>query len=376
MTISTQIKKARVARRLSQTRLADLSKVDRQTVARLEAGAGTLAGLSPVLERLGLAFCPRGTQVGDIVRTRRKELGISLDTVGKESGLSKTTVINLEKSVGRVSSLIAVGQRLELGLKLHSMNSVRLMLGDCLTEMASIPTGSVDLVICDPPYGTTAYEWDRVIPFDALWPGLKRVLTSTGVVVFTATYPFSGALMMSNPDWFKFTMVWQKSRATGHVHAKHMPLRAHEDILVFSPGVIVGKHRSSRQFTYNPQGVTELDIPRSPRSIRVPGYLRSQTANRKAQTHENFPTSIIRIPSELKQLVPTQKPVALIEYLIATFSNAGDTVLDPTMGSGTSGVSAVALGRRFIGIEKHPDHFGIASDRLHGDRTARRASAC
>lgn len=333
-------------------------------MARLEDGAGTLAGLSPVLESLGLALCPRGKSVGDIVRTKRNELGISLAALGMDAGLSKTTVINLEKSTGRVTSLTAVSRRLDLDLKLHSVDSVSLMHGDCLVELSRVADHSVDLVICDPPYGATAYSWDQIIPVEALWSQLSRVLKPTGVVIFTAIQPFSSRLVAANPEWFKFSMVWSKARVTGHVHAKQMPLRAHEDILVFSPGVSIGKHRSQRQYTYNPQGLRELAKPRAPRPVRIPGYLRSQTANRREQTHEGYPTSIIHIPAEANKLVETQKPLALMELLVQTFSNAGDTVLDPTMGSGTSGLAAVAHGRRFIGIEKDVSHYQIAADRL------------
>jgi len=132
----------------------------------------------------------------------------------------------------------------------------------------------------------------------------------------------------------------------------------------FSPGVVTGTHRSARQLTYNPQGVTALAEPRHRTAVHIPKYLRTKTGSLKTQTHQNFPTSIIAIPSEGSQLVQTQKPVALMEYLVQTFSNVGDTVLDPTMGSGTTGVAALGSGRNFIGIEKHPDHFRIAQDRI------------
>lgn len=242
----------------------------------------------------------------------------------------------------------------------------KLMLGDCLEKMAEITTGSVDLVLTDPPYGTTACAWDAVIPFEPMWEQVRRVLKPNGAAVFTASQPFTSALVMSNVGWFKYCWVWEKSRATGHVHAKNKPMKKHEDVLVFSPGTTVHASQSKTRMTYNPQGLVTLDTP-----VKVLGAKGSMSVMAPRPSHRdyeqeltNFPTSIVEVPSEGATVHPTQKPVALMEYLIRTYTNEGETVLDFTMGSGTTGVACMNTGREFIGIERDENYFKIAQDRI------------
>lgn len=241
-----------------------------------------------------------------------------------------------------------------------------LMCGDCLEVMKSIPDGSVDLVLADPPYGTTACKWDSVIPLEPMWEQLKRVTKKNGAIVMTATQPFTTALIASNMKMFKYCWVWEKTRATGHVHAKNKPMKAHEDVAVFSRGTTVHKGQSKTRMTYNPQGLQEKAKP----TVRKAGgaadtVMGSRPSHRDAaQTVEGFPRTVLRIPSEGKTVHPTQKPVALMEYLIKTYTNEGETVLDFTMGSGTTGVACARTQRRFIGIELDETYFGIASKRI------------
>lgn len=244
--------------------------------------------------------------------------------------------------------------------------------GDCLDVMAALPDRSIDMVLCDLPYGTTACSWDVVIPFDQLWSAYRRVLTPTGTVVLTASQPFATIVVQSNIDWFKYELIWVKSRATGHVHAKNKPMKKHENILVFSPGTTVHASQSTSRMTYNPQGLVRKAVP----TIRKNGgaantVMAARPSHRDAvQEFEGYPNSILEFASEGSTVHPTQKPVALFEYLIRTYSNEGDTVLDNTMGSGTTGVACQNAGRNFIGIEKDAAYFAIAESRLGLSRTA------
>jgi site-specific DNA-methyltransferase (adenine-specific) len=224
---------------------------------------------------------------------------------------------------------------------------MKLIFGDCLEKMKEIPSGSVDMVMCDLPYGTTQNKWDSVIPLEPLWKEYKRICK--GAVVLTASQPFTSALVTSNLPDFKYAWVWEKSAATGHLNAKRMPMKLHEDILVFGEGL------------YNPQDLKPFNKTVR-RGNNGTNFGVSGTENFQEWT--NYPRSILRIPNDSKAVHPTQKPVALMEYLIRTYTNPGDTVLDNTMGSGTTGVACVNTGREFIGIERDPEYFAIAQKRI------------
>jgi site-specific DNA-methyltransferase (adenine-specific) len=234
------------------------------------------------------------------------------------------------------------------------MQSLDLYLGDCLDVLGRIPDGSVDMVLCDPPYGTTASNWDSVIPLDPMWAHVKRVLKKNGAAVFTAAQPFSSALVMSNPEMFAYEWIWVKSKITGVLNAKKMPVRKHEQILVFSESKATG--------TYNAQGlVPNGKITRQGGSSDNYG---ERSSDPYVQEWTNWPRDVLEIASEGKTVHPTQKPVALMVYLILTYTNEGDTVLDFTMGSGTTGVAAVKTNRAFIGIERDESYFEIAKSRI------------
>lgn len=231
--------------------------------------------------------------------------------------------------------------------------------GDCLEQMQIIGDGTVDMIACDLPYGTTQNKWDAVIPFDALWKQYRRVCKPGAAIVLTAAQPFTSALIMSNVHEFKYQWVWDKANPTGFLNAKKQPLRRHEDIVVFSNG----------PHTYNPQ----METRGKPR--RKGGYNKGEGSDNygafgNVQTVSNkyYPTSLLAISNAARagKEHPTQKPVALMEYLIRTYTNEGDTVLDNTMGSGTTGVAALNTGRKFIGIERDPEYFKIAARRVFG----------
>lgn len=237
---------------------------------------------------------------------------------------------------------------------------IRLFNGDCLDVMATLPAASVDMILCDLPYGTTQNKWDSIIPLDALWKEYWRVVKPNAAVVLTAQPPFDKQLGASCLQHMQYEWIWNKSRVTGHLNAKRQPMRKHENVLVFY----------RKQPTYNPQGLIRFD--------KVKKQGRDTTTNYGAvkegdyfQEWTNYPHSILEIQSAGSTVHPTQKPVALMEYLIRTYTNPGDTVLDNTMGSGTTGVAAVQSGRRFVGIERDPDYFQIATKRINEARPPR-----
>lgn len=242
--------------------------------------------------------------------------------------------------------------------------------GDCLEVMPSIPDKSIDMILCDLPYGTTACKWDQIIPFEPLWKEYKRLIKDHGAIVLTASQPFTSALVMSNPNWFKYAWVWKKTRAANFMNVKNKPLCVTEDVLVFSSGTTA--NHSERRMRYFPQGVqksTRIYKRPNPNSSSH-GYMRpSHVAYHGGDGYEmqgeNYPKNILEFPSEINKTVhPTQKPVALFEYLIKTYTNEGDLVLDNCIGSGTTAIAARNTGRHFIGIEKEPKYVEIANKRL------------
>ena len=235
------------------------------------------------------------------------------------------------------------------------MSEVKLMLGDCLERMKEIPSGSIDAIICDPPYGTTACKWDSIIPLEPMWEQLKRVIKPNGAIVLFGAEPFSSALRMSNIKNYKYDWVWEKSKPTGHLNAKKQPLRKFELISVFY----------ERQCNYFPQGTSPTDkmVSRTNRG----NYGECSKTTRQSVT--GYPRNIIKFPST-DGVHQTQKPVALMEYLIKTYTNEGETVMDFTCGSGSTGVAAKNLNRDFIGIEMAEGYFKIAQERIEGENNA------
>ncbi len=235
----------------------------------------------------------------------------------------------------------------------------KLYLGDCLEVMKQIPDGSVDLVLCDLPYGTTACKWDTVIPFEPLWAQYRRVAKPTAALVLTASQPFTTALIASNMRELRYCWVWDKvNRYTGALNANLMPLKRHEDIAVFyrSPPTYNKQWRDGKPYSVKRTGGHGAAFGDA--------YPEARTG---VNDGKHNPCTILPIKADNKLehgLHPTQKPVALMEYLIKTYTNPGDTVLDNCMGSGTTGVAAVRNGRFFIGMELDPGYFQIAQNRI------------
>lgn len=233
-------------------------------------------------------------------------------------------------------------------------------LGDCLELMKDIPDASVNLVLCDLPYGTTDCKWDSIIPLEGLWKAYERVICPNGAVVLTSAQPFTSQLVLSNPDLFRYDLVWDKvNRNTGYGNAKKMPLRRHETILVFY----------KKLPTYNPQMGTGTPYV-AKRSGSKPDVYANGGLNPQDGVNlgERYPVSIVPIKADIKTemgLHPTQKPVALFEYLIKTYTNPGDLVLDNCAGSGTTAVACKQTGRRYLCIEKDREYWLKACERVN-----------
>lgn len=245
---------------------------------------------------------------------------------------------------------------------------IELIQGDCLTEMQKIKSGSVDAIITDPPYGTTACKWDSVIPLEPMWEQLKRIIKPNGAIVMTASQPFTTTLIASNMKMFKYCWVWDKVRASNFFAAKFQPLNNTEDVVVFSTGGCNNGTKSP--VPYNPQGVKNCNI-KTKNSNSVGGKVGDahktsiDRGGEYRQTTTGYPSKVLSFIRDNSSVHPTQKPVALMEYLIKTYTNEGETVLDFTMGSGTTGVAAKNLSRSFIGIEQDPNYFEIAKERIN-----------
>lgn len=238
---------------------------------------------------------------------------------------------------------------------------VQLWHGDCLEEMKHVADHSVDCILTDLPYGTTACKWDAVIPFHKVWEEYRRVISRNGAIALFATQPFTSSLIMSNLKDFKYCWVWQKNQATGFHNAKSRPLRATEDVAVFNAK------------SYNPQGL--IPYNKTSHNSTHKQTKRASPSSQQGGVYEesyfqdwtNYPRNVLAFDVEVG-LHPTQKPVALCEYLIRTYTNEGELVLDSCMGSGTTGVACVNTGRRFIGIEKDEVYYKIACDRINATK--------
>lgn len=235
-----------------------------------------------------------------------------------------------------------------------------LHLGNCLDIMPTLPAGSVDMVLADPPYGTTACKWDSVLPFEPMWAGIRRVAKTQAAIVITSSQPFTSALVMSNPKMFKQALVWDKGKGSNPLLAKKRIMQAHEDICVFCKGGLPYYPQMSDGSPYK--------APRTGgnRTNRITGTTKDAKGFRQADNSGfRYPMSVLRYAIHCgSKLHPTQKSVALMEYLVRTYTNEGDTVLDFTMGSGTTGVACMNAGRNFIGIELDPGYFEIAKRRV------------
>ena len=233
---------------------------------------------------------------------------------------------------------------------------IKLLHGDCLELMKDIPDKSVDMILCDLPYGTTACKWDTIIPFEPLWEQYERIIKDNGAIVLNASQPFTTKLIESNISIYRYNWIWEKSYSTGFMNANKMPLKNIEDVVVFYKKLPI----------YNPQGIEEINKKQLRKKDKETTIYNNMGLKNGEYTQKftNYPKQIIKTTKKEKTIHPTQKPIELIEYLIKTYTNEGETVLDNCMGSGTTGVACVNTNRNFIGIELDDKYFEIAKRRI------------
>ncbi len=241
------------------------------------------------------------------------------------------------------------------------MNTSVLLKGDCLELMNEIGDKSIDMILCDLPYGTTACKWDVIIPFDKLWAHYERIIKDNGAIVLFSAEIFTAQLIMSNINLYRYSLVWEKSKVGRFAQAKLRFLNTHEDILIFSKGKC--SDNSIIKMKYNPQDLVVISKVMKDNNKNGSREGRKQLPD-YIQEYTGYPKSILKFSSEGKTVHPTQKPVPLLEYLIKTYTNTSDLVLDNTMGSGSTGVACCNLNRDFIGIEKEDKYFAIAEQRI------------
>lgn len=236
---------------------------------------------------------------------------------------------------------------------------------DCLIGMQRIPDGSVDCIITDLPYGTTACAWDSVIPFDPLWKQFKRVTKPNSAIVLFGSEPFSSALRMSNIEMWRYDWYWLKTRFANYAQAPYMPLKNIETISVFSQGTIAPN--SKVKMTYHPQGLKEHYRITKEKACS-PNYRPNRKPQTYVSTHTNFPKQCIEFDNDEDHFHPTQKPLALMRYLVLTYSSDGDTILDNCIGSGTTAVACIKEKRHFIGFETNKEYFDKACKRIKAEQ--------
>jgi DNA modification methylase len=234
----------------------------------------------------------------------------------------------------------------------------KLILGECIEEMKKLEKESIDMILCDLPYGTTQCSWDSIIPFKDLWEQYERIIKSNGAIILTAAQPFTSSLVMSNTKLFRYSLVWEKSKSTGYLNSKKMPMRAHEDILVFY----------KKLPTYNPQMVQgvpyDKGVAHRPTEVyreqKGEIHVKNENGLRYPRSVQYFKTA----ESEGKVYHPTQKPIKMFEWLIKTFSNENDVVLDNCLGAGTTAIAALRTNRKYVGIEISEEYYNISKERL------------
>ncbi|AYY28388.1 DNA-methyltransferase [Bacillus cereus group sp. Bce033] len=231
---------------------------------------------------------------------------------------------------------------------------------DCLEGMKMIPDKSVDMILCDLPYGTTACKWDSIIPFDLLWQQYERIIKDNGAILLTASQPFTTKLIASNMKLFRYEWIWKKgNHVTGFPNANRMPLKNHENVLVFY----------KKLPKYYPQDLILLDKPirkKEIRNMKVFGKRNNESLNNVyVKKYTNYPKSVIDFPRDSKTFHPTQKPVALFEYLIKTYTKEGETVLDNCMGSFTTAIACINTKRNYIGFEMDEEYWNLGNKRVN-----------
>jgi site-specific DNA-methyltransferase (adenine-specific) len=245
---------------------------------------------------------------------------------------------------------------------------IKLYNGDCLEIMRQIPDKSIDLIVCDPPFGTIACEWDNILDFKEMWAQYERIIKDDRAIVLFGSGQFTYKLISSNEDLYRYKWIWYKSKRGNFVNAKNRPMTAYEEAMVFSKATTA--NGSKNKMLYNPQGLISKTTIRHDNGTRFGTMAGKRPSHQEVTISEytNYPCDVLEFESEGNPQHPTQKPVALIEYLIRTYSNEGDVVLDNCMGSGTTGVAAVKSKRSFIGIELDEGYFEIAKNRIENEK--------
>lgn len=244
--------------------------------------------------------------------------------------------------------------------------NITLYYGDCLEKMNYIPDKSIDLILCDLPYDTSACKWDSVIPFDKLWSQYKRIITDSGVIALFGSEPFSSICRTSNLEMYKYDWKWEKPNGANFLNFKYQPAKVHEDIMIFAK--MASSYSKNGNMNYFPimeigktykQGSEKQRLPKGNATVRSP-IIQVVTENHGTR----YPRSIVRFPLDKEKLHPTQKPVALLEYLIKTYTKENNTVLDNCMGSGSTGIACLNTNRNFIGIELSEEYHNLATARI------------
>jgi len=235
---------------------------------------------------------------------------------------------------------------------------------DCLEGMKRIPDKSVDMILCDLPYGTTACKWDTIIPFEPLWEQYERVIKDDGAIVLNGAEPFSSVLRVSKLELYKYDWIWRKNKSTNHLNSKFQPLKNYEKISVFSKAASTYSPKGNMK--YYPQGVVALDSPKqnTRKGTKIGETYNTSPNVSTLQKYKNYPKSVIEFQTDSNTIHPTQKPIALFEYLIRTYTNENETILDNCMGSGTTAISCINTNRNFIGFELDEKYFNLANDRI------------
>ena len=285
------------------------------------------------------------------------------DLVGEKSGNGKRIDNSLMNIINKTDEMDVINENLI---------TTR---GCCLEKMKLIKDNSVDLILCDLPYGTTRCKWDSVIDIDKMWIEYRRIIAKpSGVICLFGDQPFTSRLIASNYDWFKYDITWKKNKTTQYLLANYRPMKCKEDIILFSPGGAAAASRKKGNMTYNPQGLIPKNVKKVNSQKRIGKMLNQEHhlgKNNKLisnqpyeQKFTNYPKNIINFGIESDTKHETQKPIKLIEHLIKTYSNENDIVLDNTMGSGTTGIGCINTNRKFIGIELNEDFYCMAIDRI------------
>jgi len=287
------------------------------------------------------------------------------------------------KGLEKVSTPLLSEKKLDIPLmdfinktdNIDTINGNIIMKGCCLEKMKLIKDNSINLILCDLPYGTTRCKWDCVIDIDKLWIEYRRIIKKPhGVICLFGDQPFTSRLIAANYEWFKYDITWQKNKTTQYLLANYRPMKCKEDIILFSPGGAAAASKKKGNMTYNPQNLIPKNVKKVNSQKRIGKMLNQEHhlgKNNKLisnqpyeQKFTNYPKNIISFDIESNTKHETQKPIKLIEYLIKTYSNENDIVLDNTMGSGTTGIGCINTNRKFIGIELNDDFYSMAKDRI------------